>query len=222
SQGLLSRLQPAIHVAADRPGQVPRLLHGDPRRPPAALPAAAAAAGARAIGRGAGAFPARLRSRGAAVLFRRPRSAGGGRERFAAPRHLPRRPSPPGRRRLRGGALRLPDRPPGSRHPARVVLRSAEARHRVLEHACRSRNGAGPSRTTQRRDAAMTDRPTGRDVPTDAADLLAARAAGVLWWRQPLPRRARAAPATAPAAAKTGMTTEAGAAPAPAAGAAAP
>ncbi|HEV3074832.1 MAG TPA: efflux RND transporter periplasmic adaptor subunit [Thermoanaerobaculia bacterium] len=94
----------------------------------------------------------------------------------------------------------------------------------------------------------MTDRPTGRDVPTDAADLLAARAAagryrraflvslgaalvlalvlalglGVLWWRQPVPRRARAAPATAPAAAKTGRTTEAGAAPAPAAGAAAP
>ncbi|HXO28246.1 MAG TPA: efflux RND transporter periplasmic adaptor subunit, partial [Thermoanaerobaculia bacterium] len=84
----------------------------------------------------------------------------------------------------------------------------------------------------------MTDRPTGRDVPTDAADLLAARAAagryrraflvslgaalvlalvlalglGVLWWRQPLPRRARAAPATAPAAAKTGMTPDAGAA----------
>jgi RND family efflux transporter MFP subunit len=94
----------------------------------------------------------------------------------------------------------------------------------------------------------MTDRPTGRDVPTDAADLLAARAAagryrraflvslgaalvlalvlalglGVPWWRQPLPRRVRAAPATAPAAAKTGVTTEAGAAPAPAAGAAAP
>jgi len=92
----------------------------------------------------------------------------------------------------------------------------------------------------------MTDRPTGRDVPTDAADLLAARAAagryrraflvslgaalvlalalalvlalvlGVPWWRQPLPRRARAAPATAQAAAKTGMTPEAPAAPAPA------
>jgi RND family efflux transporter MFP subunit len=77
----------------------------------------------------------------------------------------------------------------------------------------------------------MTDRPTGRDVPTDAADLLAARTAagryrraflvslaaalvlalvlGVLWWRPP-------------AGAKAGRAPEAAAAPAPAAGAAAP
>jgi membrane fusion protein, copper/silver efflux system len=95
----------------------------------------------------------------------------------------------------------------------------------------------------------MTDRPTGGDVPADAADLLAARAAanryrraffislaaalvvalglGVLWWRPPAPRRTRAAPATAAAAAAAaaamaGSTPEAPAAPVPAPGTAAP
>ncbi|HEV3455703.1 MAG TPA: efflux RND transporter periplasmic adaptor subunit [Thermoanaerobaculia bacterium] len=90
----------------------------------------------------------------------------------------------------------------------------------------------------------MTDRPTGRDLPADAADLLAARAAagryrrafrislgaalvlalavGALWWRQPAPPPTRTAPATAAAGAKAGMTPGAATAPVPAAGAAAP
>jgi RND family efflux transporter MFP subunit len=90
----------------------------------------------------------------------------------------------------------------------------------------------------------MTDRPTGRDLPADAADLLAARAAagryrrafrislgaalvlaiavGALWRRQPAPPPTRAAPATAAAGEKAGMTPGAAAAPVPAADAAAP
>jgi RND family efflux transporter MFP subunit len=85
---------------------------------------------------------------------------------------------------------------------------------------------------------------TDRDGLTDAAGVFAARAAarrwrraflitlgtalvlalgmGVLWWRLPAPRPARAAPATAAAGPQAEMTPPAAAGPAPAAGAAAP
>jgi RND family efflux transporter MFP subunit len=97
---------------------------------------------------------------------------------------------------------------------------------------------------TERPNDLPYDRPNGRDVPADAADLLAARAAagryrraflvslgaalvlalgmGVLWWRQPAPRRSRAAPAAAAAGAKAERTPGAGAAAMPEPGAPAP